>query len=207
MSRSYTTEQLGATYIDEKLKQHLGTHLPIVTTANLRSINNKQSELLQFLEDSRTDVACLTETWIDERNINPICPEITDKFLVFNNPRRGKLGGGTMIVIRKGYANDCVEIKSNNNQQDGGSNLETTTIRFRPHRLPRGYVSCLVSSVYIPPSPNQSEEISSLCDHLTDSIDSISGKPLLYICGDFNKSKTSSIKTQLGLYQVNSKPS
>lgn len=173
-------------YIDESLKQHLvdlgvfnpwvrvehkrklkrernrrsrqnNTRLPIVTTANLRSINNKQSELLQFLEDSHSDIACLTETWIDELNNNPICPEIIEKFLVFNNPRRGKQGGGTMIVIRKGYADDCVEIKSNNNQQDGGNNLETTTIRFRPHRLPRGYSSCLVSSIYIPPSSNQSD--------------------------------------------------
>lgn len=111
MSRSYITEQLRAlkppqVYIDEELKQNLvcfglfnplvrvenkrqlkrernrrrrqknSTHLPFVTTANLCSIN----------------VACLTETWIDERNINPICPEITDKFLVFNNPRRGKQG-------------------------------------------------------------------------------------------------------------------
>lgn len=105
------------------------------------------------------------------------------------------------IVVRKDYANDCVEFKSKNNQQDEGCNLESTTIRFRPQRLPRGYSNCIVSTLYIPPA-----EVNSLCDQLTDSIDSISGKPLLYICGDFNKAKTSSVKTQLGLYQVNSEP-
>jgi hypothetical protein len=78
---------------------------------------------------------------VDELNNNPIIPKIIEKFLVFNNPRRGKQGGGTMIVIRKGYSDDCAE---GNNQQDRGNNLETTTIRFRPHRLPRGYSSCLV---------------------------------------------------------------
>lgn len=191
---------------NRRRRQSNRTHLPIVTTANLRSINNKQCELLQYLEDSRSDIACLTETWIDELNNTPICPEILEKFHVFSNPRRGKQGGGTMIVVRKDYTRDIAEIKSSNNQQDGRCNLETTTIRFRPQRLPRGYSSCLVSSVYIPPSNNQSAEINSLCDHLTDSIDSNSGKPLLLICGDFNKAKASTIKTQLGLYQVNSEP-
>ena len=75
---------------DRRRRQNNRTNLPIITTANLRSINNKQSELFQYLEDSRTDIACLTETWIDELNTNPICPEITEKFHVFNNPRRGR---------------------------------------------------------------------------------------------------------------------
>ena len=48
------------------------TNLPIVSTTNLRSINNKQDELLKFLIDSSTDIACLTETWIDEDNLHPI---------------------------------------------------------------------------------------------------------------------------------------
>ena len=111
-----------------------------------------------------------------------------------------------MIAVRKSYASDCVEIKSKNNQQDGSNSLETTTIRFRPHRLSRGFSNCIISSIYIPPSNNQIAEINALCYHLTDVVDAGSGKPLIYVCGDFNKAKTSLIKTQLNLYQVNSIP-
>ena len=111
-----------------------------------------------------------------------------------------------MIVVRRGYVDYFTQIKSKNNQQDGECELETTTIKFRPHRLPRGYSNCLVSSVYIPPANNQNAEIISLHEHLTDSIDSSSGKPLLFICGDFNRAKVSFFKTQFGLHQINTEP-
>lgn len=57
------------------------TALPIVTTANLRSINNKQEELHQYLLDSRSDIACLTETWIDEHNSHRNNNQILDRYL------------------------------------------------------------------------------------------------------------------------------
>ena len=127
------------------------TKLPIITTTNLHSINNKQDELLQYLEDSRTDIACLTETWLNDHSINP---EIFNKFNDLSNPRRGKQGGGTLVAIRKDYADNCDEIKASYNQQDGVNSLEVTTVRLRPRRLPRGYSSCIVSSIYVPPSFN-----------------------------------------------------
>ena len=184
------------------------THLPIVTTTNLRSINNKQDELLQYLEDSRTDIACLTETWIQELNIleTAINLELREKFHIISNPRRGKQGGGTLVAVRKDYASNCIEIKSPNNQQDDPNALEVTSVRLRPNRLPRGYSTCLISAVYIPPSSNQTIEINALTNHLTDAVDLCPGKPLIYTCGDFNKANTSLIKSQLGIYQLNKKP-
>ena len=121
------------------------TNLPIVTTTNLRSMNNnKQEELLQFLIDSRTDIACLTETWINEDNQHPIINEILELFHVINRPRTGKTAGGTLIAISKEYASTFEEIVATNTQQDGSNSLEVTTVRINPKRLIRGYSTCVV---------------------------------------------------------------
>lgn len=182
------------------------TNLPVVSTTNLRSINNKQDELLQFLIDSRTDIACLTETWIDEDNQHPISNEILELFHVISRPRHEKLGGGTLVAIKKEFASTCEEIVATNTQQDGSNSLEVTTVRIQPRRILRGFNTCIVSSVYIPPSNNQTVEMSSLCDHLSEIIDSSRGTPLIYTCGDFNKAKTNTIKSHLGLSQLNKAP-
>jgi hypothetical protein len=187
-------------------KDNKQAQLPIITTTNLRSINNKQDKLLQYLEDSNTDIALLTETWISEVDEHPIGPEILQKFNIFSTPRRDKPGDGTLIAVRKDFAGNCKIIKSSNTQQDGSNTLEITTILARPHRLPRGYSTCIATAVYIPPLPNQATEMIALSQHLARFIDDCPGTPLIFVGGDFNKAKTSNINNQLGTYQINEAP-
>ena len=111
-----------------------------------------------------------------------------------------------MVLVRKEYVHDCELINSSANQQDGTNTLETTTVRFRPKRLPRGYSKCLVTCVYIPPIYNKQAEIDSLYNHLEGIYEADTSPPLTFVCGDFNKAKISSIKSMFDLYEINKKP-
>ena len=85
-------------------------HLPTVINLNCRSISKKTDELHQLLEDSKADIAVLTETWLTNDN-----EQITINTIKSNNPdydvisaRRSReevaRGGGVMILVNKRFA-------------------------------------------------------------------------------------------------------
>ena len=104
-------------------------------------------------------------------------------------------------VIRKGYSIGSRPIipavrssrfkSSANSELTKDLKLESNTDRTRPSRLPRGYTTCIMVSVYIP-EWNQPSKQNALINQLIYAIEPAiadsctNGKPLILIGGDFN---------------------
>jgi hypothetical protein len=78
-------------------------HLPTILNLNSRSICNKKEDLKQVLDDTKIDVAVITETWLTSENetiqINEIRRNNPD-YEVFSKKRERtnvSRGGGVMI--------------------------------------------------------------------------------------------------------------
>ncbi len=120
-----------------------------------------------------------------------------------------KIGGGTMILINKNYTTNIQHITT---KKIVNSEAEISLVKIKPNRLPRGYSSCYVACIYIPPKAanknntqkNQEQEtdnIAQIISNILDTEKSIN-KPLLYICGDFNGAKSCTLCRQLQVKQI-----
>lgn len=139
---------------------------------NCRSIFARYNEICYILEEEKVDVACLSETCLD--NNNPI------QFNNFNliHKARDRRGGGSGILIRK---NLDFSIPTNGRLHDlcAQDNVDFTLINLK---LNTG-ISLNIISIYNPPSksttcgrPDFWNKFMSLCSRLDNVI----------ICGDFN---------------------
>ena len=95
-------------------------------------------------------------------------------------------------------------------------NIEMTVVKIRPTILPRGFFSCIIASVYIPPKSTASNntqkrdnrEIINITKAISSAIDAehSTQKQLLIICGDFNHSNSGPLCRLLDVKQINSAP-
>ena len=195
-------------YREYRRKKYLCTHLPTIGNANARSKVNKIDELNQFLDDSKLDIMCITETWLNNKQL--ITSTINDKYNVTSTERHNKQGGGTMILTKKTYAAvaKVIEIRKTDQLEN-----EMCLIKLRPHKLPRGYSTCYIACIYIPPKAairnnttlNNEEENNNISKIQSNEIDSdrTTNKQLLIICGDLNGAKTTAMSRQLNVKQIN----
>jgi hypothetical protein len=123
--------------------------LPSILTTNTRSVCNKTEDLNHLLEDTKVDIACITETWITNRNITLVKNSIDHNYHKLNSIRKtGNKGCGNLILIRKDYSKKCTPIEINpcplhesslDNQDCSLSKIEVKIARAFPNKLPRGY--------------------------------------------------------------------
>jgi hypothetical protein len=202
--------------------------LPSLAITNIQSINNKLELLNRFLQDSNTDIMCISETWI-EQNAQIIINELNpNKYHIINCQRneqktishtqRSKNGGGLMTIIKKDYSQRIKIIEPANykypewleekiNPED--DKIEFQITRVYPKRLPRGYTSCFIVNVYLPEwGPKQKHLINKLIASIEPPFTKLTsnGIPLIYIVGDFNGANVQQIKTQFKVAQINHKP-
>ncbi len=86
-------------------KQHAETK---IVTWNTRSMNNKTSEICDFVTERDIDVLAIQETWLygNEKDdctladVNYTLPN----FDFVQSPRRSRKGGGVAFVVKKGYS-------------------------------------------------------------------------------------------------------
>ena len=104
-----------------------------------------------------------------------------------------------MVLIRKGFSTGSRPINpavrpfrpSANSELTKDLKLELNIVRTRPSRLPRGYITCIIVSVYISEWNQPSKQIAfihkliyAIEPAIADS--STNGKPLILIGGDFD---------------------
>ena len=197
-------------YRENRRKKYLCTCLPTIGNANARSIVNKIDELNQFLDDSKLDIMCITETWLNNSNKQVTTAKINNKYNVTSTERYNKQGGGTMTLNKKTYAAETkhIEIKATDLME-----TEISLIKLRPHKLPRGYSTCYIACIYIPTKAatrknsikNHEEETSNIAKIISNAIDSdrTTNKQLLIICGDLDGAKTNALSRHLNIKQIN----
>jgi hypothetical protein len=175
-------------------KPELTKNLPSIINLNSRSICNKQEDLMQLLQDNKTDIVVITETWINSENekIQLAAVEANNpEYTVFSEKRNrsdAAKGGGVMILVNKSYGEAKITTSNDESAQD--QLLESIIVKICPYRKPRGYSNCFVVGAYIPPGRqggNKDKEMNEAVYQLNQKIASATqlnpklANPLLYI--------------------------
>ena len=177
--------------------------LPLFLLSNIQSFGNsedtdKTTEIETVLDLNQVDVACLTETWLNENIIYSVSiNNYVNYHLVRKNALRSS--GGVSILVKDNIPACKVNIKV-------PEHIEALWVSLRPTWLPRSISNIVVGGVYYPGStseyaPNQEDIIL----HITETVHNLYNRyanPLFVIMGDFNDLKTNAICNACALKQV-----
>jgi hypothetical protein len=129
------------------------------------------------------------ETWLSD-SIQDTIIQIPG----YNIARKDRLIGGVCLYIKENISyevlNDCHD-----------PSLEVLWVKLKPNRLPRGFSSLVVATVYHPPSANPSIMIEYLLDKLSFIESSLHNCGIILL-GDFNRLDVSRVKRQFRLKQM-----
>ena len=170
--------------------------LPNIMNANLRSINNKVDDLAAVLSHNNVDIACATETWLKEEIPDDVIS--IQNYTTVQNDCANKTGGGVAFFIR-----DTIPVKVWTELIDPG--FETLWITLRPPKMPRLFSHITIGVMYHPPNANNW----AMTKHLTECIDTIlqtHPHTGIFLTGDMNSFKDSSIKSSYSLKQIVNSP-
>ena len=154
--------------------------LPNVMVLNARSIFNKVDELKAHIENYKSDILFVTETWLTESIPNEAVN--ISSFNIFRKDRTIARGGGVAIYIK-----DDIPVKT---RFDLNSSLtiECLWITIRPKWLPRKISRVALACVYLPPSILH-EDVDYFYDYFQSCYDILTAESCdtaFIIAGDFN---------------------
>ena len=134
--------------------------LPTFLNANVRSVVNKLDDLTVVLKQNNVDIACLTETWLNDNVPNEVLS--IPGYNAFRNDRKGRLGGGVAVLIEESYPVKLWPELQN-------PELETLWVSIRPPKMPRCFSHITFGVMYHPPKAYNKP----MADHLSSSLDTI----------------------------------
>lgn len=185
-------------------KQSSKNRLPLFLLSNIQSFGNsektdKTTEVEAILDQNKIDIACLTETWLNDITKDQI---LLNNYVNFHSVRNKVLraSGGISILVENNIPANVID---NINVPE---HIEALWVSVRPKWLPRSISNIVVVGVYYPGSnseyaPNQDDIIL----HITESVHKLLdkyAKPLFVIMGDFNDLKVNEICDSCALKQV-----
>ncbi|HBK70179.1 MAG TPA: hypothetical protein DDZ39_00730 [Flavobacteriaceae bacterium] len=146
----------------------------LVSLLNVRSINNKETELQEMIKELNIDILCLTETWLTNTPVDDIIIKkmLPNDYIFIKESRTTGRGGGIGFVIRKSIK--VIET----NKSLGFKTFEAAMILLQFKKL------CLrLITIYRPPSRLEKEFIQEFHEFLNDIV---SENGIFLINGDFN---------------------
>jgi len=152
---------------------------PTVFNANIRGgFRKKIDELRDVLHQNFVDIACITETWLNQF-IDDYQTHIPG-YRTFRRDRSdGRQGGGVAILARKGLTCAILNIPKSTKQ-------ETLWLLCREPCMSRVQTHILIGCVYFPPNANAER----MNGHLLSILNAVRRKrpnlPILLV-GDFNR--------------------
>lgn len=155
--------------------------LPDVLLLNARSVFNKKDELAVLIDQHKSDLVMVTETWLTENVPNEAVhiPGLT----IIRKDRNGGRGGGVAIYVR-----DHIPVKVRNDLIQPP--FECLWVTIRPKWLPRVISKIAVACIYLPPTL-VSSDLESFYDYFCyccDLLTSESQSTAIIAAGDFNPS-------------------
>ncbi|HBK70682.1 MAG TPA: hypothetical protein DDZ39_03320, partial [Flavobacteriaceae bacterium] len=163
--------------IKEKQQKHSKMKRDLlIGVQNIRSVNGKETDIYELINELNLDVLCLTETWLtgsSEDNIH-IAAMIPYNFTFFHIPRKFCRGGGVGAVIKK---NMCHVTICNRDQSE--------YVSFEYVEILLKFSSKLMRLIVLYRSPSQSINI--FIEEFYEFMDVILKKDgVLILAGDFN---------------------
>ena len=125
--------------------------IPVILTANLRSLSNKVDELHYIAECNNADAVCISESWLS--------PQIPDPAVaipgnnLFRNDCTSAPGGGSVFIWEKPYRS----MHSIISMLASGCGIFVPSLR--PHNLPRSISSIILCVVYHSTANGQPENL------------------------------------------------
>lgn len=171
--------------------------LPSILLSNVRSLENKMDYLRLDLTSQRKVRDCnaiiLTETWLN--HTVPDNAIQVDGFTSFRADRSQVLsgksrGGGVCIFINNNWCTN-VKVISSHCSED----IEFLIIKCRPTYLPREFTAVTITAVYLPPSANTKDALSTLYQSVS-ALQDANPDAANIIAGDFNQAKLKTVLPQ-----------
>ena len=138
----------------------------------------KNDELSVLFSNNSVDIACLTETWLNDGTIDDLI-HIPGYSVHRRDRQDGRQGGGVAVYVKQGIP--CTLLSQLNH-----TSLEVLWLLFRQNLMPREVSHLLIGVVYHPPKANNTE----MMDYLIGVLDTVNrDHPNLGIllCGDYNQ--------------------
>ena len=177
--------------------------LPTFLLTNIQSFGNsgktdKITEVEAILGVNNVDVACFTETWLNQDTKEQFS---LNNYISFHLVRRHtvRVSGGVTISVKMHIPATKLDINV-------PEHIECLWISLRPKWLPRAISNIIVAGIYYPGSnsiyaPNQED----ILLHITDTVHKLQKKyanPLFVLMGDFNDMCVKDICDSCSLNQV-----
>ena len=156
------------------------------------SLAPKINEVICFVEDNKTDLVCITETWLTDL-VSTNYLQIPTYNLICKNRSSGA-HGGVCLYIKNFIKCDILEDLH-------VPDYEVLWIHITPTRLPRGFSSIVIGTVYHPPSSNTKSMLEYLFKSLTE-IESLNPNCGLLLAGDFNRLDVKSVVRHFKMKQL-----
>ena len=171
--------------------------LPVITLANVRSLQNKLDELSvltkQDCDYRRSSLLCFTETWLtDDMNVN-LDGFTTIRFDRDATKTQKRVGGGLCMMVNNKWANNFTIRES-----VSCKHYEILTVSFRPFYLPREFGQITVILVYVP-GPNFDLAADRIAESYNKALNRSPDQPVL-LAGDFNRCDVTKLLPTLHQY-------
>ena len=131
--------------------------VPSILATNIRNLSNTVDELYQVATHNKTDVICITETWLSQ--LVPDSAVSQPGFLLLRNDRKNQSGGG--VHIKENIP--CKQL------------VESIWVQLRPHSLLQNISIILLGVVYHSTANGEAENVT-LLDHIQKNMDSYLSK-------------------------------
>jgi hypothetical protein len=175
-SRNVNFNNIIPVCITKEVKQH-NKYLTI-TTINARSIKNKDVLIADYLQEIKTDICIVTETWLSEQDSVWIdgCELNKNGFRCRVMNRVGRPGGGLACIHRSQYAVKLMEAVPTQTFEYGVWNVKLSDSE-----------NINIVGIYHPPPSEKSASNSSFIDELSVFLaENILSLNNIIIIGDFN---------------------
>ncbi|KAK6189788.1 hypothetical protein SNE40_001781 [Patella caerulea] len=153
------------------------TELIKITTINVQSIKNKDHLVRTHIDDLKTDIVVLSETWLNEGDDHWINQsELNNEgWMFYSAPRTDRKGGGLAI---------CTKVKKVKEIRKG----QTRTFEFAIWQLITNNVTTYIIGIYRPPySAKHPATLPQFLDDFTEFLAIVlASMTNIIICGDFN---------------------
>ena len=110
-----------------------------ILSTNIQSLSNKVDELNEVATLNKSDITCITESWLSQ--LVPDTAVTLPGYLFLRNERKNNSGGGVCVYVKNRIP--CKRLSEMEQTE-----VESLWIQLRPHSLPRNIPIILLAVIY-----------------------------------------------------------